>query len=212
MTCNIVASGSKGNAVILNDLILIDCGVPYYKIGEIKRNIKLVLLTHEHSDHFRTKTIQQFARSRPTLRFGCCEWLVPKLLKAGVSEKNIDVYQLNTVYAYGNSIRVWPFALFHDVENCGYHIAIEGEIALYATDTAFLGDLSAPNYDLYMIEANYEEVELQKRIARKLAAGEFCYEQNVAGRHLSKEQADAFITRNAGEKSKFVYLHQHKES
>ena len=26
---NIIASGSQGNAVILNDAVLIDCGVPY---------------------------------------------------------------------------------------------------------------------------------------------------------------------------------------
>ncbi len=49
MTYEVVATGSTGNAVILNDQILIDIGVPFKKIEPYMKNLKLVLLTHIHS-------------------------------------------------------------------------------------------------------------------------------------------------------------------
>ena len=41
MTYNIVATGSRGNAVVINERILIDCGVPYYKLEPHADKIKL---------------------------------------------------------------------------------------------------------------------------------------------------------------------------
>ena len=29
MTCNVIATGSQGNAVVLDGTILLDCGVPF---------------------------------------------------------------------------------------------------------------------------------------------------------------------------------------
>ena len=55
---NIIATGSTGNAVKIND-ILIDCGVSFKKLKDVYKHIKLVLLTHEHSDHFRPSTIRK---------------------------------------------------------------------------------------------------------------------------------------------------------
>ena len=45
----IISSGSQGNAVILNDFVLVDCGVPYKQIAPYVSQLKLVLLTHIHS-------------------------------------------------------------------------------------------------------------------------------------------------------------------
>ena len=53
---NIIATGSKGNAVKIDD-ILIDCGVSFKKLKDVYKHIRLVLLTHEHSDLFRPSTI-----------------------------------------------------------------------------------------------------------------------------------------------------------
>ena len=49
MNFEVVATGSKGNAVIINDEILIDCGVAFKKIEPYVKKLKLVLLTHVHS-------------------------------------------------------------------------------------------------------------------------------------------------------------------
>lgn len=52
MTYNIISTGSKGNAVVINDRILIDIGVPFKALEPVKKDLRLVLLTHQHSDHF----------------------------------------------------------------------------------------------------------------------------------------------------------------
>ena len=61
MEFKMISTGSKGNAVILNDEILIDCGVPYKAIKPYVKGLKLVLLTHQHSDHFKPETIRKLA-------------------------------------------------------------------------------------------------------------------------------------------------------
>ena len=49
---NIISTGSDGNATILEDFVLVDCGVPYKALEPYVPKLKLVLLTHIHSDHF----------------------------------------------------------------------------------------------------------------------------------------------------------------
>ena len=49
---NIIATGSKGNAVVIEHEILIDCGVPFKALAAEWKTLKLVLLTHIHCDHF----------------------------------------------------------------------------------------------------------------------------------------------------------------
>ena len=208
MKYNIISTGSHGNAVVLNDYILIDCGVPFKALNEVYKDLKIVLLTHEHHDHVKRATIKKLANDRPTLRFACCEWLVPILLECDVSERNIDVLEIGKFYDY-KAFKVSPIKLYHDVPNCGFRLFFGDEKVIYATDTENLNGLEAKDYDLYMIEANYVTSELEERIKEKQERGEYSYEMNAANRHLSKEQADAFLHENMGENSQFVYLHGH---
>lgn len=64
MEYNIISTGSKGNAVVINDVILIDCGVSFRALKDVYKNIKIVLLTHIHSDHFNRRTIKALANNR----------------------------------------------------------------------------------------------------------------------------------------------------
>lgn len=205
---HVISTGSQGNAVIVNDFVLIDCGVPYKAIEPHIRQIKLVLLTHIHSDHFRPSTIKRIHDERPTVRFGCCHWLVRPLIQAGVSPENIDVLKIGTLSGYG-LCNVIPVPLSHDVPNCGYKIHFEIGKVFYATDTANLNGITARHYDLYLIEANYGEEEIKARIDEKKEAGEFVYEKRVLQYHLSKEDCDNFIYRNIGPNGEYVYLHGH---
>ena len=208
MQYNIISTGSHGNAVVLNDYILIDCGVFFKALKDVYKDLKIVLLTHEHHDHVNRATITKLARERPTLRFACCEWLVPILVECNVSERNIDVLEIGKIYDYG-AFKVSPIYLFHDVPNCGFRLYINGKKILYATDTEHLQGITAKDYDLYMIEANYAEEELQERIRAKQEAGEYSYEMNAALRHLSREQASQFLLENMGENGSYIFLHGH---
>ena len=49
MEYEIIATGSTGNATVLNKIILIDAGVSFKALKNVYRNLKIVLLTHIHS-------------------------------------------------------------------------------------------------------------------------------------------------------------------
>ncbi len=207
---HVISTGSKGNAVIINECILVDCGVPYKAIKPFAQKLKLVLLTHIHSDHFRPSTLRTLSQERPTLRFGCGSWLATDLVAAGVPARNIDILEPGTMYGYGlcNVIPVW---LVHNVINCGYKIHFPAGKVFYATDTNNLNGIVARHYDLYMVEANHEEDVILQKIADKKAAGEYAYEVHAMRNHLSKEKCDDFIYRNIGPGGEYIYLHCHVE-
>ncbi len=48
MNYKILASCSSGNAVIIKNIILIDCGVTFKRLQKYYKNLKIVLLTHIH--------------------------------------------------------------------------------------------------------------------------------------------------------------------
>lgn len=212
MIYNIISSGSQGNAVVVNGSILIDCGVSFRDLKEVYKDLKLVLLTHIHGDHFNKSTIARLAKERPTLRFACCSWLIRELMNCGVPHRNIDYSVCGQVYNYV-AFKISPVQLYHDVDNCGWRIFdnITGEKAIYMTDTATVQGISAKGYNLYLIEANYSENEIVERIKTKEEAGQYVYEYRVLKTHLSKEECDAWLLDNMDDNSEAVYIHQHTE-
>lgn len=226
MTFNVIATGSTGNAVVINDSILIDCGVPYKALEPVKKDLKLVLLTHAHGDHFKTHTARMLHMDRPGLRFACCEWMAERLLLDWIDKRVIDVLEPRTIYSYyvgiDQRVEIMPEKLVHDVPNCGYHISFCGgwsntfrndskERLFYATDTATLDGVEAHGYDLYLIEANHTREELEARAKAKLEAGQYAYEYRAAANHLSQEQALDWLYSQMGPHSQYVFLHQHQE-
>lgn len=210
MKYKIISTGSKGNALILNDALLIDCGVTFKKLKDYYKKLKVVLLTHIHSDHFNKTTIKQLTKERPTLRFGCCKWLVRDLLECGVKAKNIDVFKPGIWYNY-NIFKISPVLLYHNVEQCGYRIIIDNKKCIYCTDTNTLDGIKAKNYDYYFIEANFEEEEMKERIKAKELLGQYAYEKDAILNHLSKEKCDAWLFENVGDNSQYFYMHRHEE-
>lgn len=206
---SIISSGSAGNAVVIEDKILIDCGVPFRDLGTVYKDLRLVLLTHRHGDHFSRPTIRALAMLRPTVRFGCGKWLVTDLVKLGVEPSRIDVYEMDRRYSYG-SIKVQPFALTHNVENCGYKLDLPSGRCIYATDTNNLNGIFAKDYDLYLVEANYGEAEIEERIREKEAEGIYSYEIAARRNHLSREKCEDWLVKNMGAKSECVYMHVHE--
>lgn len=208
MDYEILSSSSQANATIIRDIILIDCGVTFKKLENYYKKLKLVLLTHIHTDHFNILTIKRLTKERPTLRFACCEWLLEPLLECGVNRKNIDVLQIGTRYDY-KLFKIAPIKLYHDVPQCGYRVLFNDYKVIYMTDTKTVEGISAKNYDLYLIEGNYEQEELESRIEEKQLKEEYSYEYRVKDTHLSVGQAGEFLLNNMGENSEYVLMHQH---
>lgn len=206
---DIINTGSDGNAVILDNKILIDCGVSYKSLSGYVRDLKLVILSHIHSDHFNRSTLKRLALERPALRFGAGAWLVPELVSLGISKKYLDVYVPGAKYKYGNT-EILPFKLQHNVPNMGYKIHLPTGKIVYATDTGSMAGIEAKNYDLYLIEANYEDEEIKERIREKELSGQYAYEQHAMIHHLSKARCDAWVYENMSHNSEYIYMHQHK--
>ena len=139
MTFNVIATGSDGNATIINESIVVDIGVPYKAIKHHVKRFQLVLLTHIHGDHFNPATVKRLAMERPTIRWGCCEWMVKPLLDAGVYKRQIDVYLPDHFARYSRQgISIKPVRTPHNVPNCAYQIKTPDGSAFYATDCGSL--------------------------------------------------------------------------
>lgn len=210
ITYNLLASGSSGNCLIINKFLILDLGVPFKKIKPYYKDIKLVFIGHQHIDHLNKTCVKMLAKERPTVRFAVGKWLVPILLECGVSKQNIDIIEAPKVYDYG-ICRISPVVLYHDIPNFGLRIFIGDEKAIYIVDTHTVKGIQAKGYQWYFIESNYDEDNLEQRIIEKTAAGQYCYELNVAERHLSHEEASEWLLANMGQNSNYVFLHQHKE-
>lgn len=200
----VISSGSEGNAVIYDKAIMVDCGVSLKALQEVKRSLKIVLLTHKHSDHLKLRTLQRLQAERPTLRVACGDFLLEEL----PCIKNIDVLQVGKIYDYG-AFKVSPVKLYHDVPNFGWRIFLpNGQKIFHATDTVHLEGITAKGYDLYAIEHNYCEEYIQQAIEEARANGEYTHAYGNINTHLSIQQARAFIDANRKESSEVLELHK----
>ena len=200
----VISSGSEGNAVIYDKAIMVDCGVTLKALNDVKRSLKIVLLTHQHGDHLKLRTLQRLQAERPTLRIACADFLLEKLEDLN----NIDVLQVGKLYDYG-AFKASPVKLYHDVPNVGWRIFLNsGKKIFHATDTVHLEGITAKGYDLYAIEHNYCEEYIQQAIEEAHAKGEYTHAYGNINTHLSIQQARAFIEANRKESSEVLELHK----
>ena len=200
----VISSGSEGNAVIYDNAIMVDCGVSLKALNDVKRSLKIILLTHKHGDHLKLRTLQRLQSERPTLRIACADFLLERL--EGLN--NIDVLEVGRLYDY-EAFKVSPVKLYHDVPNVGWRIFLNsGQKIFHATDTAHLEGISAKGYDLYAIEHNYCEEYIQQAIEEAHAKGEYTHAYGNINTHLSIQQARAFIEANRKESSEVLELHK----
>ena len=207
MLYKVISTGSKGNCVVINDKIAIDLGVSYRKLGDYKKTIKLVFLTHQHTDHFNWDTVRLLAHNHPTVKFACMDYMVNSLKKI-VPPKNIYILKPDTKYDLG-ICQAAAFDLEHDVPNCGWRLFIEGKKIVYATDTRSL-NIEAKDYDYYFIEGNYDYETTLKRYRDKKEKGEYVYELRAMSNHLSIDQFKEFIAKN-NVKGEVIMMHQHED-
>lgn len=98
--------------------------------------------------------------------------------------------------------------LQHDVENYALHFEYKRKKGIYIVDTANVDDITAKDYDLYLIENNYQEKVLKRNIENCENEKEMIYYKRIPYTHLSAEQSNSFLIENMGDNSKFQYIHQ----
>jgi phosphoribosyl 1,2-cyclic phosphodiesterase len=178
MDINVIASGSSGNCILIDDgasQIMLDCGVPYsslIKAGIAMSNVDGVLISHEHGDH--VSLHHKFAKR-----------MIPMYSSAGTIQFITDRTTTNfgTYFAmrHGKAYRIggWivtPFDVRHDaVEPFGFvcQSMTTGEKVCYFVDSAVV-QWSFSGVTHWLVECNHltekvQEMEndyLRRRILR----------------------------------------------
>lgn len=197
MYYNIISTGSKGNCVIIND-VMVDCGVPFSKVRNELYDVKYLLVTHTHQDHLLIPTIQQIAENFPRIKIIGNYEVHEKYNCNIIANAGFDVVTDDYVFH--------PFLCIHDVLCYGYTWTWKDKKIIYATDTSTLENAPAGKYDFMFIESNHDEYKLEQ--AKNEQRGS--YNPYVSGkRHLSTQQAKAFFYLNRHDQdSEFIELHQ----
>ena len=196
----ILASGSSGNAIIVNGKVplLIECGLPLPKLLELSNyNLsQFCLISHEHKDH-------------------CLA--LPDLLDKGVTcytskgtAEALNITHPNLITISPQKIigisewTIKPFTLVHDArEPLGFLIANRQDKILYACDTAAINYqfegltyiLIGVNYSMDILKGNIAEGKVNPEVAKR-----------VIKSHLSLETALDFLKRTDLSKVKGIYL------
>ena len=197
MNYKIISSGSKGNCIIIND-VMVDIGVPFREIKQYLYDIKYLIITHIHSDHLKINSLQQLAQQFPHIQI----------------IGNYEVHQIYNVDYIANAgyeietddYTFYPFELEHDVLCYGYTWNYKGKDIIYATDTGSLKHAPVKKYDYFFIESNHDEKKLEE--VKNNYHGR--YNPYLSGkRHLSTQQARSFYyTHRKSPEAALIELHK----
>ena len=197
----IIASGSKGNATLLEHdgrVLLIDMGITISRlkselesIGYNIQDIEAVLFTHEHSDH--ASGARFFDEDVIYATEGTLGGSKHHILKP---YEKINILGLN----------VTPLATSHDAfAPIGFLFENSIEKLVYMTDTGFISEKNLEvmrNADYYIIESNHNikmllqtnrPAELKQRILSDFG-------------HLSNEDSALYMSELIGDKTKEIAL------
>ncbi len=174
MQVSVLASGSKGNCVLVrekNTAVLIDIGISTRKVKKELEKLHMdvkdldgILITHEHIDHIRgLKTLVKnyqipiYTRAKTfkampflhDLSISCCNPLFNDELKIG-------------------NLNIEHFSISHDAADpVGYTIKTENRKFTLATDLGFVSDVvkqALDNSDMIVLEANHDTNMLQNGV------------------------------------------------
>lgn len=160
------------------------------------------------TDHLNKITIKRIAYDNPTIKFvaGSTD-LINILLGCGIKSSNIFALVSDKWYDLG-MLKVRLEALEHDVPNHLCKFEINGKRGIYIVDTNTVDNVTAKDYDLYLIEANYMQDVLERHKQELDENHEFDHLYRVERVHLSFAQANDFLIENMGNNSIYEYIHK----
>lgn len=202
MEYNIISTGSKGNAVIIGP-VLVDCGVSFKSVKDHLYDVKVLLITHIHSDHVKESTLKNIILMFPHIKiFGNYE------VCQKFNEYPIQV--VNAEYPFlAADLTFTPFQCEHDVLTYGYVWEYEGKQIIYATDTSHLDNAPDLKFDYFFIESNHDEKKVEQLMDQRNQK-KFKYNAYAgAKRHMSTQTAKGFFYMNRrSTEAKLIELHQ----
>lgn len=187
------------NCYLAYEKILIDVGVPFYKVKDYVKDLEAIFLTHRHSDHINFATLRRIRKMRPAIPIYIGAWLKPLL-----DEEKVTGYKIiepGFTYQEGDTVFM-PFATKHDVPNVGYFIynREKGKTIFHATDLGDVEGLSAYNADIVALEFNHDASMIDDLIEREIKDTGFSHYMQSRYNHLSFQKAREFVeTKTKGE-------------
>lgn len=197
MNFKILGTGSRGNCIIIND-VMVDCGLPFSKIKNDLYDINYLLITHTHGDHLKLKTIAKIAERFPTITM-IGNYEVYQAF-------NVDIIANEGFDVVTNDYTFTPFKCIHDVYTYGYCWQYGEKDIIYATDTSTLEHAPQKKYDYFFLESNHDEAKLEAVRGKQTGS----YDPYLSGkRHLSTQQAkNFFYMHRKSNDSELIELHQ----
>lgn len=205
MDIKVIASGSSGNATIINDgktALLLDAGISIKDLergsGFMLSRVSACLVTHEHQDH--SKACKDLAKRGTDI-----------YASAGTLRAiNADGHRYKAVspltsFSVG-TFDIMAFDVKHDAaEPFGYLIysSHTHEKLLYFVDTAYVR-YSFSNVDYFVVECNHGERELRESVSRGVISPELA--ARIAKNHLSLERLLNFLKANDISRAKEIHL------
>lgn len=208
MKVKIIASGSKGNCILIiagDHSILIDIGISTLKLKkEMSKedldisNLDGVLISHSHSDH--TSGLKSLIKKYKTKVF------LTKEVYMDISELLMfnECELVENQCTFGDLI-VDIIKTSHDVPSNGYVVTYHDKSIVYITDTGYINKKYYPileNKDVYIIESNYNE--------QMLLNGPYPFQlkQRIISDtgHMSNEYTGRILSKLIGPKTKKVIL------
>lgn len=207
---HVLASGSKGNAAIVEDArtgegVLIDAGICKRDVltrsveaGFDLNNLKAVLITHEHSDHVKGLGVLYREFSKRSLEVPLfvneCSMENSKAIQEACSLTDTMFFEEGDQLSLAG-MQIWPFATSHDsARSFGFRFWDGSDSLGFMTDTGVVTDAahdSLRGCRILAIEANHD--------SRMLENGPYPYhlQQRVASElgHLSNGQSAAELLR-----------------
>lgn len=199
MDYEVISSGSKGNSVLIND-VLVDCGISFNKLKEHLYDVRYLLLTHVHTDHIKPSTYKKIRQQFPHIET-IGNYDVAQLF-------DVD-YIINAGFELETEDYIFhAFECVHDVPTYGFYWDYEEHKIIYATDTSSMEN--APHdikFDYLFIESNHDEKKLELVADR---ANEFGYNPYLSGkRHLStKASREYYFMNRNGKEAEHIELHK----
>ena len=212
MRLKVLGSGSSGNCYILeneNEALIIEAGLPFMEVKKALdfnvMKIKAVITTHFHTDHS-LYSLQYVQAGIPV--FEPCRQPI-KDSEMRFRKGNFDIRAFENRDKSGRWLHNNG-----DGSECpcvGFYITHPDMGSLvYATDTEYV-KWRFKDINHIMVEANYDDAEIQAKIAEKKLNGEYIYELGVLHNHMSLAKINDWLYANMGPNSAYIYMHCHQD-
>lgn len=212
----ILGTGSTGNAVLIDDTIMIDCGLGVNKLLPYLQNVRHLFITHRHSDHLNISVLKNIAKkvSKSIIRFGLhvnsdcynmIERKAPEIAEMIESER-LTSHSLLDLKIDGVEYKIETYPLYHDVENQGFVITKNGKTLIHATDTSTMKDAPNRQFDVILVEGNYDESKLIEYLKSDDREVRYRAARNL--RHLSIQAHENFVKSHSHHDTISLMLHE----